>query len=108
MAKIARKTQPSLAAQSRGHKSPAVGQSLALAPESQVCTVLSRVLAAIGGDVDQIVVGHTITHHAGFPAGTIGSRCAGKVLLVDVGMSNAWLRHGLIFDSAAQLFSRNA
>lgn len=80
-------------------------RTLALEPESRVCTALNAVLAAIGDDVEQMVVGHTITSHAGFPPGAIGTRCAGKLLLIDVGMSQGWLQHGQSFDSAAHFFS---
>lgn len=84
-------------------------RTLALAPEPEVCHVLSAVVEAFGGEVEQIVVGHTITSHAGIAAGAIGTRCAGKLLLVDVGMSHAWLHGGLQFDRAAHFFSsRNA
>lgn len=81
-------------------------RTLALAPEPEVCAVLNVVLTAIGDEVEQMVVGHTITNHAGMRPGAIGTRCDGKLLLVDVGMSHAWLHHGLKFDKAAHFFMK--
>jgi hypothetical protein len=40
--------------------------------------------------VHTLVVGHTITKSAGFSPGEIGERCGGKLMLVDVGMSDAF------------------
>ena len=53
-----------------------------------VCPRLDAVLEIMSSQ--KLVVGHTITEQAGFEPGEIGQRCDGKLILVDVGMSDAF------------------
>lgn len=57
-------------------------RGLALEPEAQIATHVDRLLAHHG--VTRIVVGHTVT------PGAILPRIGGKVLLIDVGLSEAY------------------
>ena len=55
------------------------------APEQQACPILGDVLHELGAKV--MVVGHT----NGFAPGEIGTRCAGRLQMIDVGMSSCFV-----------------
>ena len=40
-----------------------------------------------------LVVGHTITQHAGLKPGEIGQRCYRKLIIVDMGMLDAFPKY---------------
>jgi len=63
-------------------------RTLSLGNERDICPRLDKVLEIMSSQ--KLVVGHTITEQAGFEPGEIGQRCNGKLILVDVGMSDAF------------------
>ncbi len=63
-------------------------RTLSLGKESEICPILDEVLEIMSSQ--KLVVGHTITAQAGFEPGEIGQRCDGKLIMVDVGMSDAF------------------
>jgi hypothetical protein len=61
---------------------------LATGTQELACKRLQEVLELLGAE--RMIVGHTITAHAGFEPGEVGQRCDGRLTLVDVGMSSAF------------------
>jgi hypothetical protein len=66
----------------QGGGGPVWNRALALGAEAQVCPAVERLLFAAGGAA-RIVVGHSVQ-----PGGRARSRCGGRVLLLDTGMSS--------------------
>lgn len=65
-------------------------RNLSLKQESEVCDILDTILEEL--DATTMVVGHTITATIpNFKEGEIGSKCGGKLVLADVGMSSAFM-----------------
>ncbi|KAI8980937.1 Metallo-dependent phosphatase-like protein [Pilobolus umbonatus] len=66
-----------------GGYGPTWYRGYALEEESLVCGLLDKALHLMGGN--RMVVGHTVQHD-----GLIQTRCGGKVVLIDIGISSAY------------------
>ncbi|KAI8813950.1 Metallo-dependent phosphatase-like protein [Cladochytrium replicatum] len=77
----------------------------ALDAESQVCPLLTKALDYLG--MDRMVMGHTVQDD-----GRIGTRCGGRIVLIDVGISKAYGRHcaalEIVGDSLKALYPEGA
>jgi hypothetical protein len=51
--------------------------------EDEICSVLDQALEMM--EANRIVVGHTVQHD-----GRVHTRCGGKIILIDIGISNAY------------------
>ncbi|KAI7902380.1 Metallo-dependent phosphatase-like protein [Cokeromyces recurvatus] len=66
-----------------GGYGPTWYRGYALDDESKVCDILDEALELL--EANRMVVGHTVQHD-----GAIHTRCGGKVILIDIGISNAY------------------
>jgi len=69
-----------------GGNGPTWYRDYALKPEDEICPVLDEALELL--NATRMVVGHTVQ-----PGGRITSRCDGRIVLIDVGISAAYGRH---------------
>ncbi|KAG2186220.1 hypothetical protein INT43_002658, partial [Umbelopsis isabellina] len=69
-----------------GGNGPTWYRGYALGPEEQECPLLEAALDLL--DADRMVMGHTVQHD-----GKVHSRCDGKAILLDVGISKAYGRN---------------
>ncbi|GAA5817556.1 hypothetical protein MFLAVUS_011104 [Mucor flavus] len=66
-----------------GGEGPTWYRGYALDDEEEVCSVLDTALELL--EANRMVVGHTVQHD-----GAIHTRCGGKVILIDIGISSAY------------------
>lgn len=66
-----------------GGEGPTWYRGYALDDEEEVCGTLDKALEAM--EASRMVVGHTVQHD-----GAIRTRCGGKVILIDIGISSAY------------------
>lgn len=66
-----------------GGSGPTWYRGYALDDEDEVCSVLDKALEML--EANRMVVGHTVQHD-----GAIHTRCGGKVILIDIGISSAY------------------
>ena len=78
--------QQRLAEAITGPAGPVWARALALAPENAVCPAVDALLAAVPGGAARVAVGHTVQE-----GGRARTRCGGRVLLLDTGMSSGML-----------------
>ncbi|KAI9289302.1 Metallo-dependent phosphatase-like protein [Umbelopsis sp. AD052] len=69
-----------------GGHGPTWYRGYALGPEDEECPLLETALEMLGAD--RMVMGHTVQRD-----GKVHSRCDGKAILIDVGISKAYGRH---------------
>jgi hypothetical protein len=66
-----------------GGDGPTWYRGYALDDEDEICSVLDQALEMM--EANRIVVGHTVQHD-----GRVHTRCGGKIILIDIGISNAY------------------
>lgn len=66
-----------------GGQGPTWYRGYALDDEDEVCSVLDKALNLL--EANRMVIGHTVQHD-----GAIHTRCDGKVILIDIGISSAY------------------
>lgn len=66
-----------------GDSGPTWYRGYALDDEDEICSVLDKALDMM--EANRMVVGHTVQHD-----GAIHTRCGGKIILIDIGISKAY------------------